>query len=386
MTLAVQAFLHERSLADLLDAHGVNHRVSDRDSCVFTLNYDQIRVRDDDPLACQCRGLVLRAAAPVVGAIDPVGETRVLARPFDRFFNLGQVACAAVDFSDAVFYEKLDGTFCILYEDSGAWHVATRRTPDADVPIDGRSLTFRGLFELALADTIGVSFATWTARLDPRVTYMLELTSPENQIVVAYDVRRVTLLAARSREDGAEYDLGDTARAIGVPACPSHRVGSEDAAAWVLARDPARFEGLVVRDSLGQRCKVKHPGYLALNHLAFQPSPRAMMRSILAGTDDDAERVLPNYMRPRLREMREGLGAWFVERDRWYDRAPKSDRKTLAIATAAAGEWMPYVMARFGGKTSSAADFARSLRRDGDWTDATVDMLIGAACPLTEAA
>lgn len=378
MTVFVQGYLLFRSLRDLLEEHGVNARISDRDPCVFTLNYDQIRVVDSDALAAQCRGLVLRAYAPVTEESE-VGSTMVAARPFDRFFNLGQGACAPVDFSDAVFYEKLDGTFCIVYEDGGRWHVATRGTPDADVPIDGRSLTFRGLFELALMDTIGVAFETWTARLDRDVTYMFELTSPENQIVVAYPDRRVTLLAARDRVDGVEYDLETVADFIGVPACPSHAVGSKEAAAWVLERDPAQFEGLVVRDSMGRRCKVKHPGYLALNHLAFQRSPRAMMRSILAGTDDDAERVLPEYMRPQLRAMREGLGRWFRARDEWFDRAPKADRKELAIAANAAGEWMPYVMSRFAGKAHDAAAFARSMRRGGDWTDSTVDMLIAAS-------
>ena len=371
-------YLETHSLHELLEDHGVNCRVSERDPCVFTLNYDQIRVKDDDALACQCRGLVLRAAAPVDEA-TPVGCTVVLARPFDRFFNHGQGACAPVDFSDAVFYEKLDGTFCILYEDGGAWHVATRGTPDADVPLDGASLTFRGLFELALRDAYGHAFGEWAWRLDPGTTYLFELTAAENQIVVSYPDRKVTLLGARDRETGEEGDLEQNAAAIGVDACQSHVVGSLDATAFVTSRDPAMFEGLVVKDSAGRRCKVKHPGYLALNHLAFQRSPRAMMRAILAGKDDDAERVLPEYMRPQLRAMREGLRAYLGHLDRWYDAAPRGDRKTLAIAVNAAGEWMPAHMARMGGKAHDAGAFIQGLKRDGDWTDSTVDWLLAKA-------
>jgi hypothetical protein len=377
--MLVQEFLATHSLAALREMHGVNCRVSERDPCVFTLNYDQIRVKNDDPLACQCRGLVLRAERDVSAWEDDwsaVGATTVLARPFDRFFNLGQVECAPVDFTDAVFFEKLDGTFCIVYEDRGAWHVATRGTPDADVPIDGNHLTFRGLFELALADAYGHTFGEWVQRLAPGTTYLFELTSAENQIVVAYPERKVTLLGARAREDGYELHLEDTAVAIGVDACPSHVIGSDDAAAWVATRDPAMFEGLVVRDGLGRRCKVKHPGYLALNHLAFQRSPRAMMRAILAGKDDDAERVLPEYMRPKLRAMRHGLGEYLSRLDAWFDAAPKADRKTLALAIQAAGEWMPCHMARMSGKATSAAEYVQSLKRDGDWVDGTVDHLL----------
>lgn len=113
-------YLEQHSPTQLLEEHGVNIRVSTRDPRVFTLNYDQIRVRNDDALASQCRGLVLRGGEPVDEA-KPVGPTLVLARPFDRFFNLGQPECADVDFAHAVFYEKLDGTFCIVYFDDRRW-------------------------------------------------------------------------------------------------------------------------------------------------------------------------------------------------------------------------------------------------------------------------
>lgn len=374
-------FLRTHTLTELLEQHGVNARVSTRDPCVATLNYDQIRVRDDDPLASQCRGMVIRADSPIISEVVTVGNARAIARPFERFFNLGQAACAPVDFSDAVFYEKLDGTFCIVYYDAGAWHVATRGTPDADVPINETQLTFRQLFELALEETALRKWSAWTKLLLTGYTYMFELTAPENQVVVAYQKRGVSLLAVRSQDgvDLPHYDVSAEAFALFVPMCPSHTVGSADASAWVAQRDPAQFEGLVVRDSAGRRCKVKHPGYVALNAIAFARSPRAMMRSILAGTDDDAERVLPASVRPTLVSLRDGLGRWCRARDEFYDSAPKGDRKELAMATNAAGEWMPYVMARFTGKTHDAAAFARSLRREGDWTDATVDFLIEGA-------
>lgn len=104
-----------------------------------------------------------------------------------------------------------------------------------------------------------------------------------------------------------------------------------------------------------------------------------MMRAILAGKDDDAERVLPEYMRPKLRAMRDGLREYLEHLDRWYDAAPKADRKTLAMAVNAAGEWMPVHMARLTGKAHDAGAFLQILKRDGDWTDGTVDFLLSKA-------
>ena len=89
----VREFLLVKSLEDLEREHGVKARVHDHK---FSLNYDQIESREDDPLAQECRGLILRPTE-LQGSIDvarPLGDTIVLARPFDRFFNYGQAAAA----------------------------------------------------------------------------------------------------------------------------------------------------------------------------------------------------------------------------------------------------------------------------------------------------
>lgn len=220
-------YLLTHSLADLFAEHGVRASISTANPYKASFNYDQIAARNDDPLAAQCRGLVLTTAdATPFPTSGPCGELFVLARPMDRFFNLGHgpggsavVSDDELSHPDARVYEKLDGTLCIVYYDPflpvgrddrgspaeyGDWCVATRSVADADRVIDGfGDHTFRSLFEEALVDA-GTTWRELTESLDIRTTYCFELTSPRaGSGVVAYDQNKVWLLASTMRDESS---------------------------------------------------------------------------------------------------------------------------------------------------------------------------------------
>ena len=102
--LLVQDYLLTHSLGQLASEHGVYARF-DKSGRWFSLNYDMIEAKDDDPIACECRGLVL--TTPDGHTIVPkpelmgkrlnndivVGETKVAAFGFRRFFNLVARRC-----------------------------------------------------------------------------------------------------------------------------------------------------------------------------------------------------------------------------------------------------------------------------------------------------
>lgn len=119
MTL-VQQYLLTHSLADLAREHGVYAGVAPKAPYKAAFNYDQIEARESDPLARQCRGLVLARVSgggPIPFSLEdpgPVGETVVLARPMDRFFNHGQNNTDATQLlgkPGTRVFEKLDGCF-----------------------------------------------------------------------------------------------------------------------------------------------------------------------------------------------------------------------------------------------------------------------------------
>jgi hypothetical protein len=387
MTL-VQTYLLSHSLSELKTEHGIdfrpfNHKVS--------LNYNQIEARDDDPIAQECRGLVLAPVGPMT--TDSVfGASIVLARPFNRFFNMEQGAAAKVDFndSDLRFYEKLDGTMTILYFDSivNQWHVATRSVSEANLPVDGfAEYTFRTLFERACVETTGIDFDQFVSHLDKTITYLFELTTPLNRIVVKYDTYRITLLGARETVTGREIDPVVLAPTMpnGIVHAPNYRLGSiPDMVTFVTSRNPEEHEGIVVCDSNFRRVKVKNPAYLALTRIrdSVVASPRSLLELILLEKFDDAVSILPEHIVKLGNNLRTGLVMMNKDIEvQWntckniadnlasINDSPKEHRKQFAIAINQTASWMPPLMDRYTGHSDSMIAWVMNNRtNNGTWS------------------
>src|SRR5690606_31616056 len=98
-------------------------------------------------------------------------------------------------------YEKLDGSLMSMFFYRGEWRVASNGTPDAMGEVAGfPGLTFKKLFwdtfnELGykLPDAGGY-------------TYIFELMTPYNRVVVPHKTNRLVLHGVRSVYDGMELD------------------------------------------------------------------------------------------------------------------------------------------------------------------------------------
>lgn len=386
-------YLKAKSIADLFAEHGVRLSPAVRRPYKASANYDQINARDDNPLACECRGLVLAtrdgAAIPMDG---PVGEMMVLARPMDRFFNIGQGAAHAVTdddlwHRDSRIMEKVDGTLCIVYLDvwSGEWCVATRSVPDADREVDGfGDHTFRSLFEVAVREHLGHTWQSFTAILSPPLTYCFELTSPRaGSGVVRYDDERLHLLAVRSIGDGTEHDPLDFINHF--PSVGLHAPRSlADLRAAIEARSPSEAEGVVVRlpgrtSANGfRRVKIKSMAYVAAHGLSSEAgaSPRNLLRVILGGRWDDVGPLLRPHLRERGDEMVMALARWCARIDdaaASFKAEHGKDRKAYALAVQAAALPIGAMMALWTGAATNARGWIDSRAKDGDWSDAFLD-------------
>lgn len=339
--LAVQIYLETRSFQDLEDELGVGARLS-TDGRRVSLNYDQISSKPGE-IVDQCRGLVVRALIPTVLADDsnwkskPLGASRVVAYPFKRFYNYGDNSVPlAVDLKDSRLRveEKVDGTLCIVYRDDvfKKWCVATRSVPDADLPISIGSilhpgLTFRLLFERAVEKTLGISFDDLTELLDSDFTWIFELVSPVNKVVVEYN-EGIVLLGCRSVLSGKEQleptehirmTVPNISDVIPRPACHS-AVTIEEIIEFVKNRPPKSAEGVVLVDSKWNRSKIKNPGYVAASKTrdVLMSSRRNMIEYILAEKIDD---MIPYMDAETLSEMertRAGLVDLFSQMDQQY--------------------------------------------------------------------
>ena len=105
--MLIQKFLETHSLSDL-ESVGIDYNLFDNGKIV-QLNYNQITAQESDPMSRQCRALILSVPSPIT-EINVVGQTAIVSRSFDRFFNLGQQN-TTLDFSKKItIFEKLDGS------------------------------------------------------------------------------------------------------------------------------------------------------------------------------------------------------------------------------------------------------------------------------------
>lgn len=163
---------------------------------LYVLNYDQINSPKTDPVVQECRGLILD------------GSLNIICRPFDRFFNLGEAGTDDYDFSGYTFHPKLDGSLIKVYHWYGMWRIATRGTAFAESQVGDHSITFE---QLTLKAFDCKSLAEFDDMLlnklqfNTAMTYLFELTAPENRVVTPYTEASMTLLAVRENNTGKYF-------------------------------------------------------------------------------------------------------------------------------------------------------------------------------------
>lgn len=391
-TLNVQSYLMTHSLNDLVRDHGVYARFSIKNPCKFSLNYDQLEAKESDSLAQECRGLILFTDSPVPSGDVVVGHTGILAYPMKRFFNHGQGAAANVDFlaKTTFFQEKLDGSVMFVYYDHflKEWCVSSRSVPDADLPMDGfGAQTFGDLFWKAALETTGLkSVGEITRQLSAWHTYVFEMCTPDNQVVVRYDTYQVYLLAVRdlARPDYPEMPVKEIAdalenRGVKFPLAPTYSFGNlAEMLDFVSSREPSKFEGIVVCDKDFNRVKVKNAGYLALNKIkdSVAKSPRAALEIILLEKEDDVFPLISEQTQKWILDTKEQLRYVLHLLDDEYSRVWSSDRKTFAIAIQNGSGFLGPQMSRWTGRCSSAKDWIFRNRKDGSWSDGFLESLL----------
>lgn len=377
--LLVQEFLETRSFADLALLHGVTVKFKNHK---FSVNYDQIDSKESDPLACQCRGLILSSVDGSVwsGDLSVIpGKTLVLAYPMDRFFNLGQGAAANVNWNDCKVFKKLDGTLIILYFDpfEGKWHTATRQVSEADLKTN--LYTFRELFEKALNDEFNLSFDQLVCSLDKNKTYCFELCSPFNKNVVAYNRSFISFIACRDLVSGQE-SFPD----IIIPKCPVYSNNELNEASktvnFVSLQNPSEDEGVVVCDSSYRRIKIKNPGYVYLSKIKDKAisSERNLMELILLGKEDDVIPLLQKEYVDIIENIKEGLRLLSVDIEEKFKslKQKSSDRKSFALLIQEEKLWGDPLFSMYVGNSLSFSDFLHKKSKDGSWSNSFLDFLI----------
>ncbi len=190
-----------------------------------------------------CRGLIIDKAGCVV------------ARPFVKFFNLGEIKPDDLPQEPFDVYEKLDGSLGIMYwTDSKSTGTATPR------------IATRGSFVSDQAQAankiLSDKYTHIIDKLDPALTYLFEIVYPGNRVVVDYEgVHDLFLLAIVDTNTGRELPLID----IGFPLAAKHDGIQHLTQLQQYAQD--NREGFVIRFASGMRVKVKFEEYVRLHRI-----------------------------------------------------------------------------------------------------------------------
>lgn len=168
--------------------------------------YSQIDSDMSLPLVKECRGIVLNE-----DTLD------VVSCGFFKFFNYGEVNADDIDWSSCYCTEKLDGSLIKVVRIGNMLLVSTNGTIDAyKAPIveqiGCKAKNFGELFEDGLK-YYSIDVESFKNMLDEGKTYMFELTSPFNKIVVQWHETKLNFIGVRDNSTLEEQFFKDHALA-----------------------------------------------------------------------------------------------------------------------------------------------------------------------------
>lgn len=296
--LEVQKFLENNSLDELANQFHLNVKHHEELPLVI-LNYDQIDSPRNHPISNECRGLILEK-----------DSWEIVARSFNRFFNLGEYRNQDDEFEwqGSHAQDKEDGSLMTLfkYKDQFLW---STRGSFADKPVNvGCKPWSYYAWECVKPNAVPSVFDSFGV-IENRLTLVFEFCSPYNKIVRRYAKPQLFLLTANDNWRMQEVEreiVDDVASELGVSRPKNHffrDVEHVQAHLDEVSASDKTYEGVVVRDRTGKRLKIKSREYLVLHRLCNNGNIMSVKGLIPLLFDKDLEaevlayypEVLKNY-------------------------------------------------------------------------------------------
>lgn len=301
---------------------------------IYTYTKNCEHARQWDEVTLNSRGIILN-----------VDTGEVVARPFSKFFNLGEKpeTMESVLPWDRPYriFEKLDGWLGILYRHDGQHKIATRGSFGSDGAVWATNHLQKNHRLEGLPDD---------------VTLVFEIISPVTRIIVNYgDSEKLVLLAAFNRHDGSEYaweQVDAWGKQFGFEIAKVYYSDLESCKKWLKEYKGCDKEGFVIRFENGVRVKMKAEDYLNRASLLAHMSPVAIWelmqngevaQNVIDQIDSDYHNLfyaIYDNLRAKYVAVRQELEEEF----KIFDKLDKSDRKAFAQAVFASGCKHPSVM------------------------------------------
>jgi len=246
-------------------------------TCQYENNWDEITK--------QCRGLILD------------DEGNVIAKGFDKFFNIEEHKSEEIPNESFEIFEKLDGSLGILFWFQGKWILSTKGSFTSEQSVKAKEILNKYNFE----------------PIPKGYTTLVEIIYPENRIVCDYgDEESLIVLSMISNASGKELDysgLLSISEETKMPVVKRYD-GINDFKTLKSLISKER-EGYVVRFRNGFRMKIKGEEYVRLHRILTGFSNVDIWEYLKDGKDIDEllDRVpdeFDKWVKTTIRDLRYG--------------------------------------------------------------------------------
>lgn len=281
-----------------------------------------IKVKIDKPFAIFNYSIGSDFSNPVVqearGIIIDMLTLDIVCLPFRKFGNSYESYADTIDWPTARVQLKVDGSIMKLWwnYNEEKWQWSTNGCINArEARLQDSSDSFYGLVREA-DNYKDIRFDT----LDKRYTYIFELTSPRNQVVIHQSNTHLTHIGTRNNETMEEINLD-----MGVDRPREFYFG--DTSLDVLLDNVNKMgdiEGFVVVDKDWHRIKIKTDTYVRLHHIASRRTIIAEdFVEIMRANDEEEIHTIVNgndYLRDRYFHWGEMYSLFYHHLRDFYDK------------------------------------------------------------------
>lgn len=275
------------------------YSLSIKDDGPYTIfSYNQIKSDFKLPEVQVARGIILKISETYAG-YSRCASAQPVCWAFNKFFNYGEPNAHSIDWTSARVQEKIDGSITKVWYDAG-WHISTNGVIDAfkcdlQMPTD-EAKNFGELFMLAWKNSPhgNGDFADAFGGFE-KYTFVFELTSPQNRVVIPYRDTKISFIGMRNNETGKEVDPDSLGYwRFNRPKMYDLTFDNIFIASQALPYDE---EGYVVVDKNWDRVKIKSPAYLAAHHLKDNGNvnPKRVLELVKANEIDEFLTYFPEY-------------------------------------------------------------------------------------------
>jgi len=270
-----------------------------QDQEYYILSYDMIESDMSLEICQECRGLIIKEEIE-----HDINENRTIyiytpvCVPFYKFFNYGEQNYKELKSENLKVQEKVDGSLIKMWFD-GHWRVSTNGTISAaSASLQFQTDKYKNYMDLFNAAWKNTEQAKWRGMyseeiLDKDCTYMFELVSPYNRIVVPYKDIKLYHLGTRNNKTLQEFECN-----INIEKPKTYNLNSIPEIIKAAKKLPFNEEGYVVVDENYDRVKIKSPAYVSVHYLRNQFNTinyRTILEIIFNNGQDDVLAIYPEY-------------------------------------------------------------------------------------------